>query len=265
MNSYSASVLANLNKRDKNVPKSGQSSHNSNPDNSSDLQKNIELSQANKMFCDSRLGMKAIKALPMEMEVEITLLEAKQGTKRKLDIFDDQCCVECVNLKPINRLQCEKCKGVGYIQVKRQVEINLSAGLLPDQKITFEGLGRYDFRSGKNNDLVVKIKISDHPNLSLKDKDITCTAQASLYDMVLGADLVVPTVTESAPLKLHPFTKSGEVYRLPGHGIAGGDQLVKIKLVMPQKLTGEQVSLFRIMKELADAPSSGQAALVFSH
>ena len=150
MNGYSAAVLGNL---DQNLQ-------------DGNLHENDQLSpvnpqphpQVNKSLSASRLAMRAIKALPVEIEIEITAQEAEFGTNRSVEINDSHSCAFCTNLKPINRLQCANCKGFGYVQTKRTVEISLSAGLQSGQKITYEGLGRYDFRSNKNSDLIVVIK-----------------------------------------------------------------------------------------------------------
>ena len=49
-------------------------------------------------------------------------------------------------------------------------------------------------------------------------------------------------------MKLHPLTAPGKIYRLRGLGLAGGDQLVIIEVIMPQKLSKEQLDLFRKIK-----------------
>jgi molecular chaperone DnaJ len=206
----------------------------------------------NKKLSESKLKLAAIQGLPTEAEAEVSLKEAVRGAKCTLTINDPVVCNECVDLKPINRRQCAKCKGVTYVFVDRKVDITLPAGLLPEQEIRFHELGRFNLASEKNSDLIVKIHIADHPSLKIEGKNITCTVVVSLYEAVLGTEVEVPTATGKVLMKLHPLTPPGKVYRLRGLGLAGGDQLVTIQVDMPQKLTKEQTQLFYKIKGIAD-------------
>jgi DnaJ-class molecular chaperone len=219
---------------------------------------------ANKKLSESRLRLAAIQALPTVVEAEITLKEAIRGTNRTFVIHDQTVCTACVNLKPISRSQCTECKGLGYQQVERQVEVTLAAGILNGQELRHPGLGGADVRSGKNGDLLVKIKITEHPYLKLEGKNITCTLPVSLYEAVLGAEIEIPTATGKVVMKLQPLTQPGRVYRLKGLGIADGDQLVTVEVNMPQTLTKEQVQLFQKIKE-ASNDANPRGALIFNH
>ncbi len=219
---------------------------------------------ANKKLSESRLRLAAIQAFSTTVEAEVTLKEAIQGTSRSFVIFDQAPCINCAELKPINRLQCEACKGLGYQKVERQAEVKLPPGLLNNQEIRHPALGGCDIRSGKNGDLIVKIKIGEHPYLKVEDKNITCTLPVSLYEAILGAEIEIPTATGKVVMKLQPLTQLDRVYRLKGLGIAGGDQLVAIEIIMPQSLTKEQVELFQKIKDKA-GDSNPRGALIFSH
>jgi DnaJ-class molecular chaperone len=207
---------------------------------------------ANTKLSDSKLRLAAIQSLPTEADAEVSLKEAVRGATCNFTINDPVACTECINLKPINRTQCAKCKGVSYVFVDRKVEVALPSGMLPGQEIRFPELGRYNLASGKNSDLVVKINVSDHPVLKIDGKNIVCTLVVSLYEAVLGTEVEVPTATGKVLMKLHPLTPPGKIYRLRGLGLAGGDQLVTIEVTMPQKLTKEQSQLFYKIKAIAD-------------
>jgi curved DNA-binding protein len=207
---------------------------------------------ANKKLSESKLRLAAIQALPTEVDADISLKEALRGATCTITINDPVACAECAKLKPINRMQCQNCKGVTYVFVDRKVEITLPPGLVPGQEIRFPELGRYNLTSGKNSELVVKINIVDHPILKVDGKNLTCTVPVSLYEAVLGTEIEVPTATGKVLMKLQPLTSPGKVYRLRGLGLAGGDQLVTIEVTMPQKLTKEQSQLFYKIKALSE-------------
>ena len=210
-----------------------------------------KVAPANKKLSESRLRLAAIQALPTVVETEITLKEAIRGTSRTFTVKDQTICLNCVNLKPVNRLQCTECKGVGYQQVERKVETSLAPGLLVGEDIRLPDLGAADIRSGKNGDLVIKIKIAEHPYLKVEGKNITCDLSVTLYQAVLGGEVEVSTATGKVVMNLQPLTQAGRVYRLKGLGLAGGDQLVTIEVNMPQMLTKEQVQLFQKIEAIA--------------
>lgn len=211
---------------------------------------------ANKKLSESRLRLAAIVALPTNVETEITLKEACKGTTRSFVIKDQTACTSCINAKPINRLHCPECKGLGYTLNERQVEVSLDAGLSTGQEVRYPGLGANDIRSGKNGDLTVKIKVSEHPYFNIEGKNVTCTLRVSLYDATLGSKIEVPTANGKVIMTLQPLTQPGTVYRLRGLGIGGGDQLLTIEINMPQMLSPEQIRLFEKIRELADQPNS---------
>jgi DnaJ-class molecular chaperone len=216
----------------------------------------------NKKLSESRLRLAAIVALPTSVETEITLKEALNGTTRSFVMKDQIACTSCVNSKPINRLHCPECKGLGYTLSERQIEVPLEAGLSTGQEVRYPTLGALDVRSGKNGDLIVKIKMSEHPYFKIEGKNITSTLNVSLYEATLGGKVEVPTATGKVIMNLAPLTQTGAVYRLKGLGIAGGDQLLTIEINMPKKLSQEQIQLFQKIKQLADETNT-QANLVY--
>ena len=225
----------------------------------SDLQSHLSSSKkpapVNKKLSESRLKISTVESFPTIIEAIITLKEAIQGTIRTFIVKDQTQCVKCLNDKPVNRLQCPECKGLGFQHVDRQVEITLSAGLISGDEIRHPGLGANNIRSGKNGDLVIQIKLNEHPYLKVEGKNITYTMPVSLYEAILGAEVSVPTATGKVVMNLKPLTQAGCIYKLKGLGIAGGDQLVSIDVAMPQALNQEQIQLFRHLAQIAGETS----------
>jgi len=196
-----------------------------------------------------------IQAQALEMTIEVSLKEALKGCHRQIVINDPKACEECINLKPVNRMQCQTCRGVGYFTVERRVEIELPRGLYDDQEIRRTGQGKWDMRAGMHGDLVLTIKLREHPILGVDGKDITVTLPISIYEAVLGAEIEVPTATGKGMMKIQPLTQTGRVYRLKGLGINGGDQLVTIEVVVPQQLGAEEIKMFQKLKEMSRMPN----------
>lgn len=203
--------------------------------------------------------MPKINALAMEMEVEVTLKEAVKGATKQIKISDPRACEQCGNLKASTRMQCGSCRGLGYFNVERMEEIDLPAGMYDNMEIHKPDQGRFDLRANRNGELIVKIKLKQHPFLAVLGRDITCTVPVTIYEAVLGSDIEVPSAAGRIVMKIQPLTQHGRVYRLKGLGLAGADQLVQIDVQMPKTLSGEEVSLFRKLKDLCHEPNPREA------
>jgi DnaJ-class molecular chaperone len=205
-----------------------------------------------------------IQALALEVEVDVTLREALKGCKRQIPINDPKPCPECSQQRGGKTMQCPGCRGVGYLKVERNQEIDLPAGLYDDMEISLPAMGRYDMRAQRNGDLIVRVKLKKHPVLGVLGRDITLTAPVTIYEAMLGGEIEVPCATGKVVMKLQPLSQPGRVYRLKGLGLAGADQLVTIEIALPQTLSGEEVNLYRKLKELSKDPHPRDALVKLS-
>ena len=140
-------------------------------------------------------------------------------------------------------MQCSTCSGLEYINVDRKVSINLPGGTTDGQEISYPELGRYDLRSGKNGDLIIKIKIEGNAKANIEGKNMSYILPVSLQEALLGAQIEVPVVGSQVMIKLSPLTQPGKVYLLKGKGIDGGDLMITIKVLIPEVLTTEECDL----------------------
>jgi DnaJ-class molecular chaperone len=84
-------------------------------------------------------------------------------------------------------------------------------------------------------DLRVKLRVQPHPYFRREGKnDVALDVPVSLPEAVLGGKVEVPTPDGSRlVVKVPPGTSSGARIRLRGKGIAGGDQFLVIKVMVP--------------------------------
>ena len=82
--------------------------------------------------------------------------------------------------------------------------------------------------------------------------DLYMTQEISFAEAALGATLEVPTLEKKkVEMTIPAGTQPGEVQRLKGLGLprmeghGRGDQYVRLKMVVPKKLTAEQKDLLR--------------------
>jgi DnaJ-class molecular chaperone len=75
-------------------------------------------------------------------------------------------------------------------------------------------------------------------------------------DAVLGCSAVVPTLAGAVKLQVPPASSSGRLLRLRGRGLQWGDrrgdQLVEVRIVVPEQLHDDERALYRRLRELAE-------------
>ncbi len=111
----------------------------------------------------------------------------------------------------------------------REVEVKVPAGVEDGKKLRLAGQGP------GGGDLYIKLNIEPHPYFQREGNNVVLEAPLSVAEAILGARIDVPTLDGSRlTVKVPPGTSSGARLRLRGKGIAGGDQLIETKIVVPK-------------------------------
>lgn len=100
-------------------------------------------------------------------------------------------------------------------------------------------------------DLIVVLRSQEHPYFKREGKDVILEVPISLTEAALGTKVDVPTVSgKQLTVTIPPGTSSGERRRLRGFGIAGGDQYIQIKIVVPSELDEKSRQLLEELAQL---------------
>ncbi len=151
---------------------------------------------------------------------------------------------------------CTNCNGSGQIKKRSQIAVKIPAGVDTGQRLKLTGEGEAGERGGPPGDLYVAINILPHDFFTRDEFDVICEVPVTFTHAALGAEVEVPTLEGKVKLKIPPGTQSHKILRLKGKGLAKlgsygrGDQLVRIIVEVPSKLTSEQKDL---LKRFADS------------
>ena len=141
---------------------------------------------------------------------------------------------------------CPACKGEGRVQGENTIKVTVPAGVSQDNYIPLQGQGNAGRRGGPDGDLLVVIGEKEHPNFTRNGDDILYDLFVSFPTAVLGGEVEVPTLTGRARLTVEPGTPGGRMLRMRERGIphlngyGKGDQLVRINVWVPTKLTAKE-------------------------
>ena len=100
-------------------------------------------------------------------------------------------------------------------------------------------------------DVYLKVRIDAHPYWKRDGNDVSVEVPLSIPEAVLGAKVDVPTLGGGElTVTVPPGTSSGGKLRLKGKGIAGGDQYLVFKVVVPPGKPDEATK--KLMAEYAE-------------
>lgn len=164
-------------------------------------------------------------------------------------------CPYCHGHGELPQDSCSTCGGEGVVRQKKEIEIKIPAGVEEGMRLRLAGEGEVGEYGTSAGDLYVIIHVAKHLHFVRDGADIHITVPISFTQAVLGDEIEVPTITGKAVLKIPAGTQSETVFRMRGkglpeiHGSEPGDQLVKVRITVPEKLTKKQAELIKQLHE----------------
>ena len=147
--------------------------------------------------------------------------------------------------------KCKKCDGLGIKNNSRKIEVSVPAGIEDGTRLIIRGEGESIGKQGRNGDLYVHILVDEDEHFNRKGNDIIVLEEISVILATLGGEIDIKTLDGNVKLKIKPGTQSDSIIRLPNLGIPfvgqssrRGDQLVRIKVLIPTKIDDTQKAIF---------------------
>ncbi len=133
---------------------------------------------------------------------------------------------------------CDICAGDGVVSVVDELRVMVPPGVGTGTKLKITGKG--DASSfGDTGSLLVVVRVVDHPLFTRRGEDVVCDLPLTYAELLLGADVRVPTLEGAVSLVIPPATAPGTLLRLPQRGLPAsartgrGDALYRVVLEMP--------------------------------
>ncbi len=165
-------------------------------------------------------------------------------------------CGRCGGSGRVIQEKCTDCHGEGRSKGEKTIEIEIPPGVASGNYITVRGEGNIGANGGSPGDVIIIIDEKEHDYFERHGDDVLYDLPLSFVQAALGDTVEVPTLTGKAELEIAPGTQSGKILRMRGKGIphlqghGKGDQLVRIMVWTPKKLTKEEKAL---LKKLANS------------
>jgi len=174
-------------------------------------------------------------------------------------------CPTCSGEGTVITSPCRKCRGEGRVRQEEQITIRVPAGVATGQYMTMRGAGNVGPRGGGRGDILIVFEVEEDPRFERDGEDLYCEVLVTYPQLVLGADVEVPTITASVTLHVPPRTESGQVFHLKGRGLPRvnasgiGDLHIRLQLHTPDTMIEEEERLIRRLGEIQVAPLERRA------
>ncbi len=164
-------------------------------------------------------------------------------------------CDDCKGLGKKPSKICRHCRGEGRKNTSETISVKIPPGIDNGQTIKIDSKGEAGIRGGKAGDLYIVIHVLASPDFKREGADLYKEDYINYPTAVLGGTIKVKTLEADINLKIPAGTKSGDIFRLKGKGLARiarsghGDMYVKVSINVPKKTTLKQK---RLLEELSE-------------
>lgn len=168
-------------------------------------------------------------------------------------------CSRCAGEGRVITDPCPVCKGRKRVERERTLSVKIPAGVETGNTIRLAGEGELGEYGGPPGDLYIYLTVEEHPLFRREGQDIILDVPISFVQASLGAEIEVPTLTGTEKLKIPAGTQPGHVFKLRGKGFphlrgsGAGDQLCRVTIEVPTKLTSRQKELLKEFDSLTSA------------
>jgi molecular chaperone DnaJ len=208
------------------------------------------------IFGDRRHGPQGGRDL--QLEIEVTLLEAARGVTKSITIPREELCPECkgngsrpgtqpatcrrcnghgvvVQAQGFFRIQqtcracggrgaiitdpCSKCSGNGRVTVQRKLDVNLPPGVDTGTRVRISGEGEAGDPRAPRGDLYCLVRVREHPIFQRDGNHLLCQLPITISQAALGGTIEVPTIDGKMEYALKRGVQSGDVIRVGGQGM----------------------------------------------
>jgi molecular chaperone DnaJ len=198
------------------------------------------------------------KGRDVRCEVSLTLKEAAEGVRKKVQFQRHEPCSSCsgtgaapgskretcsycagrgqvIQQAGIVRMQttcpacdgegssvsnpCRTCRGAGHTLKKVEADVDIPAGVDSGMQIRMTGQGEPSQNGGPPGDCYCVVAVLPHALFEREGQHLICRVPITYSQAVLGAELNVPTLAGPTELEVPPGTQSGDVFRIRGQGM----------------------------------------------
>jgi molecular chaperone DnaJ len=160
---------------------------------------------------------------------------------------------------------CITCRAQGRVRAKRDIELDIPAGVADGMRLHLAGQGEVGFAGGPAGDIYLEVSVRPHAVFGRDGDDLVASLEVPVADAALGFATEIETLDGTSMVEVKSGAQHGDVITLKGLGatrIRGkgrGDLRLELKVLTPTRLDGQAKELFKKLRDLHrdDAPRLG--------
>ena len=151
---------------------------------------------------------------------------------------------------------CPDCRGQGRVRAKRDLDVEIPAGVSDGLRLHLPGQGEVGFAGGTPGDIYLEVSVTPHPIYGRNGDDLTAILEVPVADAALGFETEIETLDGSAKVEVKPGAQHGDVVTLKGlganrlRGRGRGDLRIELKVLTPSRLDSKQKDIFKKLRDL---------------
>ncbi len=195
----------------------------------------------------------------LETTIDLSLRDAYLGGTKQVSLQIEDTCPRCGGTGIVDNAICPVCHGTGRVISTRKLEVTIPKGVRPGQRIRLAGQGSSGTGGGANGDLYLVAQFGNDGTFERKGDDLYVDVTVDIYDLVLGTEVRVPTMTGDVTVTVPAGTQNNKLLRLTGKGMpkvrgsGNGDEYVRLIGKLPTQLSERERQLFEELAALRTA------------
>jgi molecular chaperone DnaJ len=169
-------------------------------------------------------------------------------------------CPKCQGRGTLIDQPCPKCGGRGQVEREETLTVDIPVGVEEGMVLRVPGHG---LPAGESNgvpgDLFVVVRTAPDPRFERAGADLWHAETVTIPEATLGTTRRVPTLGTPVDVDIPAGTQPDAVLRVAGKGLpefggrAHGDLYVRVRVLVPQRLTPDQRRLYEQLRALEPA------------
>ena len=151
---------------------------------------------------------------------------------------------------------CPDCRGQGRVRAKRDLDVEIPAGVSDGLRLHLPGQGEVGFAGGTPGDIYLEVSVTPHAIYGRDGDDLTAILEVPVADAALGFETEIETLDGTAKVEVKPGAQHGDVVTLKGlganrlRGRGRGDLRIELKVLTPSRLDSKQKDIFKKLRDL---------------
>ena len=136
------------------------------------------------------------------------------------NVMTSRPCPQCQGFGEVITDPCNHCGGDGRVKKRRDITVNIPAGIGDGMRIRMADQGEVGHGGGPAGDLYVEVHTQKHPIFERDADDLHVSVRVPMVDAALGTSFPVEHLDgESLEIDIEPGTQPGEAIVLDGKGM----------------------------------------------